>query len=210
MESQVLYAFGRYQPEGPNLLRFSAAQYVSLAREHGIPTISYFCRLSAETPPRNRTRESVELSSLLYSVIRQIVDLLPAEFTAPSVDLGEDRFAGLDGTLRTWEQAIRLLSDLISCLQLPQLLFVLDGFNLLEDDFDYTPSAKAEELVRMLTGLVDDPNPKNPSIIKVLFTTAGSSTVLCRELHSARVVGCGGPNSPRESKKPGATRQLLF
>ncbi|KAL2194965.1 hypothetical protein P885DRAFT_79864 [Corynascus similis CBS 632.67] len=217
LKPQILYAFGRYQPERPNLLRSSAAQYASLARQHGIPTVSYFCRLSAEPPPprSNRTRESVELCALLYTVIRQVIDLLPVEFAVPAgdMDLGEERFARLDGTLRTWGQAIRLLSNLVACLQVPQLLFVLDGINLLEDDFDVATTARVYELVRALTGLVDDDSPgvvHHEIIVKVLFTTAGSSTVLCRELHSSRVIACGGPNSPREPGKSGASRQLLF
>ena len=200
MSSQILYTFGRYQPEQANLLRLSAAQYISLARQHGIPVISYFCGLSAEAPPPGRTRESVELSSLLYSLIRQAVDLFPAEFTATSLDLTEERFATLDGTLRTWRQAINLFTDLVNCLQLPLLLFVLDGLNLLEDDFERSTSAKVGELVRELVGLVDGPGGggrKGLGIVKALFTSAGSSTELCRELDSGRVVACGGANSPR-------------
>lgn len=198
MSSQILYTFGRYRPEQANFLRLSAAQYISLARQHGIPAISYFCGLSAEAPPPGRTRESVELSSLLYSLIRQAVDLFPAEFTTTSLDLTEERFATLDGTLRTWRQAINLFTDLVKCLQLPLLLFVLDGLNLLEDDFERSTSAKVGELVRALVWLVDGPGggKKGLGIVKVLFTSAGPSTELCRELDSGRVVACGEANSP--------------
>lgn len=211
MESQVLYAFGRYQPEQSNVMRRSAADYASLARQHGIPTISYFCRLLPEAPPPGHTRESVELSSLIYSLVRQAVDLLPAVFTAPSLDLSEEFFHGLDGTLHTWSQATGLFFGLLGCLQLPQLLFVFDGMNLLEDDVDGATSAKVQELVRSLTGLVDRPGAMaGPGIVKVLFTTAGSSTALCRELHSSRVVACGGPTSPRQPGRPRPSRQLFL
>ena len=208
MESQILYAFGRYQPEHANNMRSSAAQYVSLARQYGIPTISYFCGLSVESPPPNRTRESVELSSLLSCLIRQVVDLLPAEFTGPlCLDLSERIFNGLDGTLRTWGQSLELFANLVDCLRLPQLLFVVDGINLLEGDgLDDATSVRVQELVQALTCLVDNPRSKGLGIVKVLLTTAGSSSALCRELHSSRVVACGGPPSPRSPRGHGRSR----
>ncbi len=212
MESQILYAFGRYQPEQSNGMRASAAQYVSLARHYGIPTISYFCRLSAEAPPRNRTRESVELSSLLACLVRQVVDLLPAEFTAPpSLDLSDEAFSSLDGTLRTWDQTVALFSSLAGCLRLPQLLFVVDGINLLEDDLDgAATSARVRKLVRALARLVDAPGPPpGLGIVKVLLTTAGPSSALCRELHSSRVVACGGLPSPREKGRQRPSTHFL-
>ncbi|KAK3987611.1 hypothetical protein QBC44DRAFT_400058 [Cladorrhinum sp. PSN332] len=210
IESSVLYAHGRYQNNvDSNLLRLSAGKYVTSAQEHGIPVISYFCRLSPGTPPATRTRESLELISLIYALIRQVTDLLPAEISI-SIDLSEARFASLDGTLRTWDQAISLLSDLIGCIQLPQLLFVIDGLGLLEDEFGHRVTLrKVEELVKLLVGFAKHGFGDN-KIFKALFTTSGLSAALCKQVGVDHVIACGGgPTSPGEAGRGKRSKQFF-
>ena len=115
-ESAILYACRRFLGEATEPLQRSAAVYISLAREAEIPVISYFCRLSHDEPPIGRTRETIELSALLCAMIRQLVNILPGQLRseAPSLDL--QRFAELDGTLRTWEQGISILGDLMATI----------------------------------------------------------------------------------------------
>ncbi len=207
MSSILLYAFSCYShpAQAAAAMTLPAAQYASLARQHRIPTVSYFCELSAEAPPPPRTRESVELSALICSLIRQVVDLLPAVFAGRhGAELGEDVFGGLDGTLRTWTEAVGLFRELVGYLELPQVLFVLNGLNLLEDEGDGAMSGRVKELVGVLAGLVDlEPGRKGPGIVKVLFTTSGASSVLYRQFDSSQVVACEGPPSPRQ---PGRAR----
>jgi hypothetical protein len=195
MESQVLYAHSRYQEEGMNLLQQSAAEYISLAREAGVPVVSYFCQLTPEEPPVNRTRESVELSALLCAMIRQLIHLLPADFHSPALAFNAERFAILDGTLRTWDHAIGLFVELAGCVRLPILLFVIDGLNLLEDDFEYSTHGKLEQLIECLMGLVSSSSSEGDGrVVKVLFTTAGLSGPLCRELDDKDLVSCDTPS----------------
>lgn len=219
MESQVLYAHTQYQPEGLNLLRMSAAKYISLAREHGIPVVSYFCSLAppsslaGQPVPERPISESSELTALLYSIIRQAVDLLPAEGVTtspfPAAGFSERRFSSLDGSLRTWDAAVELLRNLVSCIRLPLLLFVIDGLNLLEDDFEHTTSDQVEILTRSLRDLARPDKVAGP-MVKVLFTTAGLSGALCRELDSAQVVACNASSPSREAGRPRSFRHYFL
>lgn len=218
-ESQILYAHAKYQPEGLNLLRSSAAKYVSLARENGISVVSYFCRLS---PPcsvggqpisRSPSAESTELTAVLYSIIRQIVDLLPAEPAAeipPSIaHFVETRLSSLDGTPHTWDVALDVLHSLISCVCLPLVLFVIDGLNLLEDDFEHTTLDRVETLTKRLRDLATPGRTPGP-LVKVLFTTSGLSGSLGRELDSTQVVACNASSPSREVGRPKNFRQCFL
>lgn len=208
MESQILYAHSQYQPEGSNILRQSAAGYVSLAREAGVPVVSYFCRLSHQAPPGSRTRESEELIASLYSMIRQLIDLLPAELSWSAPALDETRFTSLDGDLRTWEQAMSLFVDVERCVNLPLLLFVIDGLNLVEDDFERNTSRELEQLIACLKLLVDS-STNSDYIVKVLFTTAGLSGSLCRALDEGDIVSCD-VSSPGEPRRPHRASQMIL
>ncbi|KAK2767721.1 hypothetical protein FQN54_003879 [Arachnomyces sp. PD_36] len=218
MESQILYAHAQYRPEGLNLLRLSAAKFISLAREHKIPVVSYFCRLSApaqsheEPIPETHTPEPTELISLLYSMIRQTIGLLPVEEAATSPLLAtvfsEARFSSLDGTLNTWDTAVELLCDLIASVRLPLLLFVIDGLNLLEDDSENSTSDRIETLARSLKDLTQSCMMTGPKV-KLLFTTAGLSSTLCRELDDAQVVTCNTSSLSRETGSPRSRRHYF-
>ncbi|SPO04178.1 uncharacterized protein DNG_06861 [Cephalotrichum gorgonifer] len=145
-ESQLLYAHGQYHPQAMDILQKSASVYASLARNAGVPVVSYFCELSHDEPPANRTRESVELSAVPYAMIRQLINILPAQSHDEDVDLSTSRFSTLDGTLRTWREALLLFKDLVRCVRLPALIFVIHGINLLEDYVEHSTSKGLESL----------------------------------------------------------------
>ncbi|KAI0186131.1 hypothetical protein EV127DRAFT_472894 [Xylaria flabelliformis] len=197
-ESQMLYVCRRYLEETSNPLKMSAAVYISLARKAEIPVISYFCRLSHDEPPSGRTRETIELSGLLCSMIRQLINILPGQLAAEAPRLDLQRFSEIDGTLRTWKQAISLLGDLVVCVRLPLLLFVLDGLSLLEYDSEDVIEPKLRMLIICLKNMVET-SKKEGRIVKILFTTAGLSGALCQELEEEDVLVCEG-SSPYESR----------
>ncbi|KAL1854413.1 hypothetical protein Daus18300_011432 [Diaporthe australafricana] len=144
LESQVLYATTHFRPEALNLLRLSAAKYASLARTHDIPVLSFFCSALPDDPDQQ--------IALLYALIRQAVELLN-DSTSALAGITEARFKLLDGTVETWETALQVFSGLVRSLQLPQLLFIIDGANLLEDDSDDAPQERMRGLVRALKDL---------------------------------------------------------
>ncbi|KAJ0124393.1 hypothetical protein J7T55_005731 [Diaporthe amygdali] len=180
LESQILYAMAQFQPSGRNLLRFSAAKYANLARTHGVPVISFFCSPLPDEP--------WQLTALLYSLIRQIVELLGDDIPA-SAQLTKARFQHLDGSMDSWDEALRLFSDLVRWIRLPQLLFVIDGVNLLGNDSEDALQEKVRAFGRALKELAH-PGAVTDCIFKVLFTTAGRSSSLFEELDSDQIVMC--------------------
>ncbi|KAI1330017.1 hypothetical protein F5Y16DRAFT_364699 [Xylariaceae sp. FL0255] len=199
MKSQILYAcreHAAYSGEVSDPLQLSAAAYISLARKVKIPVMSYFCQLSHESPPCNRSRESVELSALICSLIRQLINILPAQLSPEAPGLELSRLGELDGTLRTWTQAISLLRDLVDCVQLPVMLFVLDGLSALED-IEGIVEPRLQSLVRCLKDVADS-GKQGGRIVKILFTTSGLSGALLRELEEEDVMVCDG-SAPYDS-----------
>ncbi|KPM38460.1 hypothetical protein AK830_g8093 [Neonectria ditissima] len=206
MESTVLYAHGQYQDESTNLLRQSVSAYASHSQEAGVPVVSYFCQLPHDEPPEHRSRESIDLSALLYAMIRQVVNLLPVG--ASRVSLDAEIFSTLDGTLRTWQEAIALFEHLVSCVELPLLLFVIDGINVLEDQFEHSTDEALENLVRCLARMTNPAAVGEERMVKVLFTTMGLSETLCRLLDREDMVSCS-TSSPRGARRMPRARRVI-
>ncbi|KAH6974180.1 hypothetical protein BKA56DRAFT_733835 [Ilyonectria sp. MPI-CAGE-AT-0026] len=207
MESQIMYAHNRYQGTESNSLAKAISKYISLARETKVPVVSYFCRISSEEAPPNRTKESIELSALLYAMIRQVVNLLPTELDNNAPILDQTRLASLDGTLRTWDGAVSLFRDLVNAVRLPMLLIVIDGLVFLEDDFEHSTDGKMDKLILCLKELVDSSEAED-RILKVLFTTEGLSEPLCQELDESDIVACS-PLSPGRVGRPPRSGQVV-
>ncbi|KAG8170223.1 hypothetical protein KVR01_000968 [Diaporthe batatas] len=194
-ESQVLYAMSRFRPLGLNLLRVSAAKYAALSRSNDVPVISFFCLPLLDDPGQH--------IALLYALIRQTVELLD-ESTSRSMDSVEEKVKSLEGTVDTWDAGLELFSELAMRIRLPQLVFVIDGINLLEDDSDHA----AQERISGIVGVLKDlacPGAVPGCHIKLLLTTAGWSTCLCEELDSHQIVVCDISSPvgqvPRRSKR---------
>jgi hypothetical protein len=192
IESQILYMSIQHQPEGLNILRQSAGAYISFVREAMIPVVSYFCSLTHEDPPPHQIRESVELIALLYSMIHQLINLLPAKFVSPdSAWLDELPIMKLDGTLRTWDQVIQFFTSLVDCVDLPHIFFVIDSVNLLDDESEGDTFRALGHLVRCLKRLVDT-NTRGTRVVKIFYTGAGLSRSLCYELDERDIVFLDG------------------
>ena len=154
-----------------------ASNYVQAAMAAGIPRISYFCAITHEAPPENRLRETIGLVSLIYGLMKQLIRHLPIEWPArPGYNLSE-RFAKLDGTLRTWDVALSLFKDLLDLSEPPLLLIVIHGIEILEHEAtnDYL-SAFIGILRQKTRAVAGQGSPQ--SIVKVLLTTSGNSHVL--------------------------------
>lgn len=204
--SGVLYgcAWGSVKSDAPNDLRRAAAQYATLTRRRAA-VLSYFVQTRHKAPPPGRTRESMELCAVLYAMLRQIVHLLPAHFVSPRpISFTESRLARLDGTFRTWEEANTLLVDLVCCLDLPLLLLVVDGLNIVEDDVESNSNGRLERLVESIQEIVASSKEKQRTI-KVIFTTNGLSRVLAKKLDEKDIVTCHG-SPPVTPQKTAITR----
>lgn len=206
MESQVLYAHGRFQSQRADILRQSAAAYSSLALDAGVPVISYFCELSHDDPPPGRTRETMELTALLYAMVRQVINISPATSVGTTPTVTEAKLSALDRTLRTWKDAISLFEELVTSVQLPLLLFTIYGLNILEDAVERTTTGPLEDLVGCLDRLARADSAGEGTVVKILFTSSGLSEALFHFVDEESIIACdssplGAPNRPRRSRQ---------
>ncbi|CRG91387.1 hypothetical protein PISL3812_08435 [Talaromyces islandicus] len=171
----------------PGRLTLISACCVSIARQHSIPAISHFCAASSHPS------KEAGLLGLVYSLIRQLIDLSPPMLDFDSnCDLSTERFNRLNGTMASWTDAVGILNTLLR-YKPPVLFCVIDALDLLEDA-STQPHIKSlvdmlvSHTIRSSTAPVDT-EPKSTStdeliskdgLLKVLFTTAGQ----CRAIQS--------------------------
>lgn len=162
----------------PGRMTLISACYASLARKKGIPVVSHFCARS------RRPTQELGLIALVYSLIRQLIELAPAWLDCNSTwDLSGDRFRQLGGTMASWKEALTILDTLL--VFAPPILFcVIDELNLLEDT---TTEEYVQSFVKVLKthtsrrrGSIVDQQDMSPrgGLLKVLFTSAGPSNSL--------------------------------
>ncbi|KAI9369380.1 hypothetical protein BJX61DRAFT_519873 [Aspergillus egyptiacus] len=118
-----------------------AAFYVfMLCRRLQLPLLAY--RLQAddmglpESPTAAATPRSLGLDRftlLVYSLIRQLVWLLPEKFQAQAQQFSQERFLRLDGSTATLLDALNLLEELLALLPEP-LVCIVDGFQFIDND----------------------------------------------------------------------------
>ncbi|CAI0641969.1 unnamed protein product [Colletotrichum noveboracense] len=152
-----------------NPVTMMAATVIALAEKTKLPVISYFCELRRGERLRdgNDTMETQAMLSLVYALIRQLIELLPPMLNT-SIDLSERRFKALDGSLGTWSQATSILSDLGGLMSGP-VLCIIDGLHWLTDR---GTDNYLSDLLKILRG----------DQWKVLLFTTGRSVVLQDEL----------------------------
>ncbi|KAK1846017.1 carboxylesterase [Colletotrichum chrysophilum] len=116
-----------------NPVTMMAATVIALAEKTKLPVISYFCELRRGEKLRdgNDTMEAQAMLSLVYALIRQLIELLLPSLET-SIDISEGRFKALNGSLGTWSQATALLTDLGGLMPGP-VLCIIDGFHWLTD-----------------------------------------------------------------------------
>jgi hypothetical protein len=171
----------------PGRLTLISACCVSIARQHNIPAISHFCAASAHLSKEAR------LLGLVYSLIRQLIDLSPPMLDFDSnCDLSTERFTRLNGTMASWTDAVGILNTLLR-YKPPVLFCVIDGLDLLEDASTH-PHIKSlvdilvSHTIRSSTAPVDtelrststEELISKDGLLKVLFTTAGQ----CRAIQN--------------------------
>lgn len=188
LRSQVLAIAGLHNTSFTGPVSLISAYCTSLARQQKLPVISHFCCLPREPPPAGSTRARRGLIALTYSLIRQLTELVPPVLDYDSTcDLSADRFRKLDGTFKSWKEALSVLDTLL--LFAPPILFcVIDGLDVLED-----PSTDGciQLLVQVLVGhpkfLTSVPVNRN-TLFKILFTVARRPTSLLESLSESQVV----------------------
>lgn len=177
--SQSLWIRGIYEEFYPSSTSAIAAKIVKTALDTKIPLLYFFCNIPEEdeelmddeddTP----SKEEAAVIDFLYSLIRQAIELLPREISTKS-NLTKPRFARLDGTLDTFDEALNILADLL--LLVPStLLIVIDGIEQLDD-------TDVDENITDILKFIQDTTLRESSgsekVVKILYTTAGPCSAL--------------------------------
>lgn len=167
-ESRVLWIYGPSHTNKPSDLSSTSAFVVSTIYHAKLPLIAYQCQNSGSSMDT--------LISMVYSVIIQLVWLLPENFSTDK-NFGFELFSSLDRSRETLSRALCLMEDLFTLA--PRLLIVIiDGIQLCEDGLDNERG----------TGMYLDffrkilKNSGNDRVLKTLFTTDGVCDILWRKL----------------------------
>nr|OQO28392.1 hypothetical protein B0A51_04885 [Rachicladosporium sp. CCFEE 5018] len=155
--------------EGMSTTTKVAVSFVDFAEKTRLPVVSYFCKLPEGTERRSGMgREVQELVSLVYSLIRQLIQCLPLRPQDP-INLSIADLEELDGTDGSLTLALDVVRDLMA--EIDTILFVvIDGLQWVDDrDID-------KPLTRFIETLLNISGSENR--IKVLLTTTGKSRAL--------------------------------
>ncbi|KAG9242577.1 hypothetical protein BJ878DRAFT_162933 [Calycina marina] len=160
------------EPESSKLI---AAAVAMRALEVGMPALCFFCDCTPELPmspeSRNAFYESMVVN-LMYSLIRQLIDLLPNRFET-KLEFTRSTFAKLDGAFDTWPRAKQVLDKLMKLA--PQgMLAVIDGLDQL-DLPEYHDCV--EDILEILLRYTDQEHNKKRAL-KILLTTKESCSMI--------------------------------
>ncbi|KAL9594655.1 MAG: hypothetical protein Q9219_006916 [cf. Caloplaca sp. 3 TL-2023] len=187
--SQILNVVGSSQAEELSATAPIASYCIDLAGRSGIPVISYFCELPRRRTPlaEGMTPEMAALISLIYALIRQLVDLLPYATTNRRDQLSRESFERLNGSCESVDDALKVLGQLLD--QSPPIsLCIIDGLELLDDRSTQRHLALLLNILRgnkkIERAKVAEPAP----MLKVLFTTSGRSRCLLDGLSRSELV----------------------
>ena len=197
--SQILWILGPSDRHHPSSTSQLAAALVNSANETAIPAVHLFLDW-----PSN---ERCSIFNALYSLIRQMISLLPQQLTS-TIDLSSERFGRLTDQIESWEAGLAVLGGLLK-LAPPLLLIFIDGI----DHLDYLSigTRYVEDLLRLLQRHVLAAGGEAKKTVKILFTTAGNCAALNgieeQDLTVVRVTE--NRPRPRGKAKPGLSGVTL-
>lgn len=200
--SQMIWVEGPVTTHCEEQLTNAAKHIMSLVLEAGIACVSFFGRrrlrpsggtsapgnVSGEAQPPSAgpppTPREATATALLYSVVAQLVHLLPGEFECPAPLRREEAFGALDGSPASHAAALDLVRAMLP-LSPPTLVLVFDRMNLADGT---TTRPVLSALVRLLR---THGAAGTGRVIKVMFTTAGSCPLLAKTLEKGEKVDAG-------------------
>jgi len=201
--SQMLWIVGAQEHRYPSSTSIIAASVIKSINNTSIPLIHIF----VDWPGKNEEKVIV---NILYSMIHQLVDILPSKVQTCS-EFSTARFRNLDGSFQTWDEALSICVELF--IEVPSPLFVvIDG---IEHVGLGTSRKNIESLLSVLKALISrvGEHDKSPKIFKVLFTTAGNCASLNRLGNKDLKIVKASVKSAKKSPgrlQPGMTELMLF
>lgn len=179
--SAFLWVQGPVSVSMEQQLSLAAIRIRDLVLNAGIPCIAFSPKSRYDFQQTNPSsgvpkRETI-LTALLYSMVGQLVRLLPPEFV-PIGKITQRVFEDLDGSVESLPVALDLIALLLGHTP-PTLVVIIDKLHLADSPATRPYLIKFVELFRDLG---------SRQMLKVLFTTAGSCAVLAKMIKKAEKV----------------------
>ncbi|USP80149.1 uncharacterized protein yc1106_07423 [Curvularia clavata] len=194
--SQILYTCGTDPFEESSQSLGAVGQYMTVIRQAGLPVCSYSCSLSTEPPPKGRTRETIELVALVYSLIRQSIELLPPAIESDNQTIQDFQWDKLDGTLRTFPLAFEILDALLRATRHAVVFIIIDAIDLLDDPSHRSTDRWLSGVLQLFKNLLTS---VKSTTFKIWLNSSGRSPILLESLepHQIAFSGSSGRSSRR-------------
>ncbi|KAM0796355.1 hypothetical protein BDR22DRAFT_966281 [Usnea florida] len=188
-ESRVLWLYGSSNTSKPSDLSLTSACLVSRIHDAKLPLIAHQCDNSGSNMDR--------LISMVYSVVIQLIWLLPEDFSIDK-DLSPRGFRPLDRSVETLRYVLFFMDDLLTLA--PRFLIVIvDGIQLCEDGLGRGNKEGTERYLDFFREILA--HGGNARVQKTLFTTDGRCNNLVQELSPQEQIDLmsetGGPAERR-------------
>ena len=128
--SQILWVKGNFESRLVSSTTAIAVKVVTSAQTLQLPVVTYLCAPSSSCTEDDDLAEDIAID-FLYSLIRQLIYLLPSELQSPE-NMTEKRFSKFKGNMESFGLGLKVLEALIECAP-KTLLIVIDGLEQLDD-----------------------------------------------------------------------------
>ena len=156
-------------------MSLTALRIYEITMQAEIPCVSFFCKRKYRFKLANSTTSGTTLLALLYTVIDQLINLLPPTFESTyKLDLDSLGTEGKE-TSASASSALEVIEQLLS-LAPPTVTFIIDGIELINKA---TEIPHLTRLIELLKGAGGD----DDKTFKVLLTTNGNSRALVKATH---------------------------
>ena len=179
LNSCELWITGIQDSSYPSSTSPIAANVVLIALQLRIPVLCFFCNVLLDEAEGeydttcSASPEEVAAITFVYSLIRQVIELLPKEIQT-SKRFTKSRFGELDGSIDTFDEAFSILSELLPFVPIP-LFVVVDGIEKLDET---EVEDGVLEVLKLLQDRLVQKSSFKRKIIKILCTTAGYCSML--------------------------------
>lgn len=165
--SQILWVEGPVVTDSGSGLSLTALRIYEITMQAEIPCVSFFCKrkyLADSTP------SSTTLMALLYTVVDQLINLLPPTFeSTPEISLGT---LDTNADNSTAPAVLEIVGQLLLHAP-PTVTFILDGLELVNKATEIPHLTRLIELLKKAGG-------GDEKFFKVLLTTNGNSRALIK------------------------------
>ncbi|KAK8024479.1 Carboxylic ester hydrolase [Apiospora rasikravindrae] len=169
--SQLLWVEGPVITDFGSGLSLTALRIYEVTMQAEIPCVSFFCKRRYAFMPADSTTSGATLMALLYTVMDQLINLLPPTFESASRLSLETLGASCpEGNMAALDVIEQLLSHAP-----PTVTFIVDGLELVTKATEIPHLIRFIELLRTAGG--------EDKVFKVLLTTNGNSRSLGKFMH---------------------------